>query len=624
VVLLALAVRLLYLLELRESLLFAAALGDGRQYLDWARQIAAGDWLGSEVFYQAPLYPYLLALATRLVGPELWPLRVLQEVSGALSCGLLALAGRRFFSPRIGLAAGLLLAVYPPAIFFGALIQKSALALLLLCALLALLAVAAETAAGRRSWAALGGAGVVLGALALTRENALILIPVIAVWAVIGPPAPPSGRRRLRLAIFLAGLAVVLLPIGLRNQAVGGGFLLTTSQFGSNLYIGNHAGADGRYLPLRPDRQDARVERADAGHLAEEAMGRKLSADEVSSYWRRRAVSFMTEQPGAWAALMGRKARLLLAADEVVDTESLEAYRAESKVLWVLSPFHFGWLLALAVLGVWSLRRRWREVWLPVAILVALAASVVIFYVVARYRFMLVPPLTLFAAAGLLEGIDRLRRRRWLQVLSAVALLAAVVWWSARPLPIRTHPAATTWYNLGVVLFEAGDDEAARRALERAAELAPEVATIHLQLGRVSLATGDRSTAAAAYRQAAALADDTPASWLAIAQGLALAGDLEVAEGLLRRALKVDPESAPAWNLLANLQAQQGRLTMARISYETAIRIDPELADAHFKLGVLLAETGDLEAARQHLQVAVRLAPEFEEAAQRLRGLEKR
>ena len=45
----------------------------------------------------------------------------------------LGLAGRRFFSRRVGLIAGLLLALYAPAIFFDALLQKSVLDVFFVC-----------------------------------------------------------------------------------------------------------------------------------------------------------------------------------------------------------------------------------------------------------------------------------------------------------------------------------------------------------------------------------------------------------------------------------------------------------------------------------------------------------
>jgi len=65
---LALVLRLAYLWQWRDSALFSTPIGDARAYLEWARAIAAGDWLGHEVFYQAPLYPYFLAVVLKLTG----------------------------------------------------------------------------------------------------------------------------------------------------------------------------------------------------------------------------------------------------------------------------------------------------------------------------------------------------------------------------------------------------------------------------------------------------------------------------------------------------------------------------------------------------------------------------
>ena len=60
---LAFLLRLIYLLEIESSLPFFYALRLDEFYHDtWARQIASGDWLGTEPFFRAPLYAYLLAL----------------------------------------------------------------------------------------------------------------------------------------------------------------------------------------------------------------------------------------------------------------------------------------------------------------------------------------------------------------------------------------------------------------------------------------------------------------------------------------------------------------------------------------------------------------------------------
>src|SRR5262245_33105910 len=58
----ALVLRLTYLWQVESIPLFYNLAGDGRAYDEWAQRIAAGDWLGQGVFYQAPLYPYFLGV----------------------------------------------------------------------------------------------------------------------------------------------------------------------------------------------------------------------------------------------------------------------------------------------------------------------------------------------------------------------------------------------------------------------------------------------------------------------------------------------------------------------------------------------------------------------------------
>ncbi|KAB2958966.1 MAG: hypothetical protein F9K18_11805, partial [Thermoanaerobaculia bacterium] len=125
----ALAVRLLYLHQLSGTPLGTWLLGDAAAYDAWARRIAAGDWWGDEVFYQAPLYPYFLGALYALLGPGAGVARVAQCVLGAAGCVLVAAAGVRFFGRAAGAASGALLAFYAPAIFYDGEIQKDTLSL---------------------------------------------------------------------------------------------------------------------------------------------------------------------------------------------------------------------------------------------------------------------------------------------------------------------------------------------------------------------------------------------------------------------------------------------------------------------------------------------------------------
>ena len=136
----ALAVRLAHVWQMRGSPFFTVLMGDSRSYDEWARRIAGGEWIGREVFYQAPLYPYFLGVLYAIAGHHLLLVRIVQAILGSMACVFLATAGERFFSPRVGLLAGLILALYAPAIFFDGLIQKSTLDVFFVCLALWLMA----------------------------------------------------------------------------------------------------------------------------------------------------------------------------------------------------------------------------------------------------------------------------------------------------------------------------------------------------------------------------------------------------------------------------------------------------------------------------------------------------
>src|SRR4051794_27314188 len=139
----ALAVRLVHVWQMRATPFFSVLMGDSRGYDEWARRIAAGEWLGREVFYQAPLYPYLLGVIYTVAGHHLLAVRIVQALIGSASCALLALAAARLL-PRpantVGIIAGLMLALYAPAIFFDGLLQKSVLDVFFVCLALWLIA----------------------------------------------------------------------------------------------------------------------------------------------------------------------------------------------------------------------------------------------------------------------------------------------------------------------------------------------------------------------------------------------------------------------------------------------------------------------------------------------------
>lgn len=600
----ALAVRLIHVWQLGASPFADLLLGDSAEYDRWARELAAGDWLGSEVFYQAPLYPYLLGAVHALLGSDVGVVRVCQAALGAGSAVLLAAAGGRFFSPRVGLAAGFVLALYAPAVFVDATLQKSVVDVFLLTGLLWLLSRTLDGAPATGRWV---GAGAALGALCLTRENALILVAALGLWLWLERRARPGWLRQAALAA--AGVGLVLGPVAVRNGVVGGEWHLTTSQLGSNFYIGNGDGAHGSYRPLRYGRGDAAFERGDARALAEAAVGRDLTPAGVSRYWFGRTLDDVAAAPGRWLGLLVRKTALTFNAVEVVDTESQYAHAEHSLPLattgWLT---HFGVLAPLAVIGAaatWPRRRRLLPLYLMLGFY---AASVVAFYVVARYRYPLVPFLVLFAAAG---GDHLLRAARRAAAPPRAPLIAAAAFACAIganwPLSSKDHMRAVSYNNLATAYRERGDLPRAVELYQTALSLDADYAQAHSNVGSALAAGGEPERALEHYRQA--IAADPGAGDLRFNYGNALLAADHFAEAAEQFRFAVDawPEDAEAHNNLGIALASAGRMADAADAFREAIRLDPAGPRAHRNLGIALEGLGDAAGARRHYAEAERL-----------------
>src|ERR1700748_2486500 len=78
----ALLVRLIVYFQVSQDPNFHHITGDGLAYLKWAAAIQQGDWIGHEVFYQSPLYPYLVAIFQKLTDRDLLDLLVVQAILG--------------------------------------------------------------------------------------------------------------------------------------------------------------------------------------------------------------------------------------------------------------------------------------------------------------------------------------------------------------------------------------------------------------------------------------------------------------------------------------------------------------------------------------------------------------
>lgn len=455
----ALLLRAFYLVQAREHPLhdYLPGIVDSLYYDSQASEIAQGEFLFNTPFFLGPLYPFLMGALYALFEPSREVVRWAQALLGAASCAVLFAVGARMFDRRVGLLASLLLAAYPIHLYYTGLILPTVLVLFLHLVLLWILLwqVEAPSPVG----AVL--AGVVLGLAALTKSNALLLLPVLLVtWLWI------ERERALRLrllwsAAFVAMVLATIAPATLHNMKVSERFVLLTTSTGRNLWKGNGPIANGTHPLGHQDRSKAGMGKQMAG-----AADPELVVDESTDYVER-TLAYVGENPGATAALLGKKLVLFFNAVELGIRDQF--YFAQDYAPLLKLPFAFSWLAPLGLAGALTAWRR-RRVLLLYAMLGVQVVSFVAVFVLARYRIVAVACLLLFASWQVFAWADAVRSARWRAIVPTVlaaGLAAVFVNWPLPEFP-RNRGFGLVYEKIGDMHHQAKRNAAALAAYEEA------------------------------------------------------------------------------------------------------------------------------------------------------------
>jgi len=487
----------------------------------WAQSIANGNIIGQEAFFRAPFYIYLLAGLYAVFGNSIFIARIFGFLIGISSVYVTGRIALRLFGKKTAIFAALIHAVYPIAIYFESeLLVDSLLTFLVELSILCFLyAMKSKTT----KWFAL--TGLILGLAAITKPTILALVPIYIIWLFM------NNRNLLKSfshsIILIGSLLIIIIPVTVRNLLVADDFVLISSSGGINFYIGNNASADGSSASMPPP-LGHNWQIKDINYIAEHETGRELKASEISDFWFKKGIDWITSNKLDFLKLYLHKLYLCFNNLEISNNRDLRIFFDNNPILKSI-PVNYALILALVSVAFFFLivRRELNgQILFVTVIILSYLLIISLFFINARFRLPVVPLLIIIASYGFVNLLNIDKRTKSLKLHSIALIVGIGIFVLSYSAPPQTgsinisgglfnqgnyylykgdYEKAINLYkhllksnsrfpdanlNLGVAYLRQGNDDSAEYYFRRETELFPNRADGYLNIASLHLING--------------------------------------------------------------------------------------------------------------------------------------
>lgn len=537
VIALSLIIRLIYIWQYHDSAYWGSLTVDAKFHYLWAKSIAGGDILGSQVFFRAPFYPYFLAFCHLIFGGKLLGIIIIQNLIGIISFLLVYKLAKEVFGLKCAMIASILyLFTFDFFFFESELLLDFMLAFFLPLFILTIFK--ADKANKKYLWL-LGG--LILGLAAATRPTVLILLGIIPLFYLNpGSKVFKFKAWALNIVFLILGSVIILLPIAIRNAAVGDEFTAVPTQGGINFYIGNNPDANGWSAAMPPPLGQF-WQYADCKHIAETETGRDMKPSGVSRFWFSKGIDFWLESPSQALMLNLKKAYLLFSSQAISNNRNIPQFRERiviSKVLviswWLLFPF--------GLMGMIGGLRRNPRACLILFFIILYSIIIVIFFVTSRFRLPLLPFWIIFASRGItFTGELILRRKLKTLIISAAVIILGFLFSISNLYKIDFSNPLQELYSEGNRQFAAGEYTQAGLTYQRLLEINPNYPQASMNLAASFVRRGELDSARHYYLRELRVNPDSALTLSSLAEIARLEGDYGQAFSFAQKALTQKP-----------------------------------------------------------------------------------
>ncbi len=345
--------------------------------------------------YRPPGYPWFIAAIYFVFGMRPEAVFVVQALLSALVVGASFFVALEtgFRDEGFALIVSVLVALFSHQVLYtGVLYSEVLYEALVIASLLGVYWIRRS----KRQLLAAAGVGLIAGFACITRTEAVVFVPLAAIWLLAAPAERPGAAWAARLPIPSVFLCASLLVVGLvvaRNYQLQGRAMGVASNGGLNFYLGIQE------TPGLPDSELLQSKET------VRAMG--LPELEEERYFYQLAFAYLRSHPQTLPRVLAAKLyRTFLGPDSVWHYRPSWPVLLAEEIWWrfvFLGLFLFG-----GVLAVWRQRR---ELWLLLFSLAPLFVASTAFYGISRLRMPYMPEMLIVGCWGLFSTYRAWRQR---------------------------------------------------------------------------------------------------------------------------------------------------------------------------------------------------------------------
>ncbi|MEI8349404.1 MAG: tetratricopeptide repeat protein [Candidatus Omnitrophota bacterium] len=584
ILVLAMVFRVIYFADYKNASTYPVlARSDSHSYYVLAKDISSGDVFGGKAFMTWPLYAYFLGFLFKFFGDSPMHVYFLQFILGAIHCVLVYLIAKIVFNQKVAFISGLLCVWYGMFIFYDGLFMYTSLSIFL-NSLLFLLMLYVKNAPSKKN---LFFIGLFTGLCALAQP--LIVLFGVSSVAAIAMIAKLNWRARVyNFSCFILGMCLVVGVTTLKNYVVEKDFILLSGNTGFNFYLGNNSESTGNFFCPNNFNLNKEDMFRDAKIFANAQTGKNLKTSEVSRFWFTKATEFIKKSPYLWVKLLCKK--MIYAFSPREFNQEVEYYFiADTMRIFKIMLMDLRIILPLGLLGMLVCLKKFKQVWLLYLMLITIACSMSLFFVITKLRIAMAPFLIIFAAFCIYRMGSLLKSKKYLGLglLCVGAIALGILLNRDKIFAGNTNPDSQSVRSLVEErLYEAAyyehksDYNKAIQELDTAHDLQPRNTYVLFHLGL------------AYYRM----------------------NDFKKAEERFKETIELNPLFVDAYYNLGFMYNHQQRFSEAKDMLNKALSLEPESVDTHFELALVYKATGNLKEAREEFALVLRALARWRKA----------